>query len=525
MEQKKNKHPFFVGLLAPWLMLGCSSADMKSAEKLAKYNPSNTTQALQFVPAVEDEYPRQEASFQGTGVHYRLAKAMDVKGTIQTTAGDLVAGRVKFSGAVQGGVSLDPVSVRGKEFDSKDGKFLLKLVQGDYGVDLIPGASFLPAQRQFVKVDEANRTLNFVLSPGAVYSGLVSDGAGQPMPGVSIRAISNNGNLSSALSTTGADGRYSLAVGPNQQETHKLEFSAPENKTLPSVVFAGLPATHDATLNVQFLPLTLANITGKVLVDATGDAAIDVPVVFSAVKGPPILAARRGDTLAANSDGQAVFQTRTQGDGSFSITLPLGAWTYTMTIQPPLDRVYGGYYTPAFSPPGESVIRLPSKRAIKGKVTDPSGDPVVRAEIVIAKTVSLTESQQVQRVYTGADGHFTALLDASAQAYDVTIVPAPVSVAGHAGEFLGRCVRSGVGVGSFKETFIVSLGSLVEGYVEDMNGDPISRVSVSLVQTGGGQTEALRLMAESSAPTDDNGLFRFVMPKADLPAGCRGTGD
>lgn len=134
----------------------------------------------------------------------------------------------------------------------------------------------------------------------------------------------------------------------------------------------------------------------------------------------------------------------------------------------------------------------------------------VRAEVVLTRTVALQENQESLRLQTNDTGDFEALLDPAAAAFDVTVTPLRPPYA--------RCIRSGVSLSSLSETFIVRKGIVASGYVEDANGDPLSQIAVTLVDTPK-PTGPARVLAEA-APTGADGRFTLVVP-TDSTSGCR----
>lgn len=468
--------------------------------------------AVQFIPAVESEYPRQEAPLQYAGHHYRLRRALFYEGTLKAEDGSFQSGRVRFSGADAAGTP-DPASIRSKEVEVSGGSFIADLAPGWYIADLIPEQALLPAQRQPVELEAGSKSVEFTLRPGAVYSGVVSDAAGQPLAGVSVRALSPDGSLTSKTVATAANGRYQIAVGPDTAKTYRLEFALAD-QAVPRVTFDALPATHPTAMDVQFLAVTAVTVTGKV-VDAQKKAAADVSVAFAADDVKPIEAARRNDRGIANSTGEAIFRTKTDNAGNFSLSVPKGGWIYSLTLQPPLDRPYGGHYVSAFDfADNGAVYALAPKQAVSGQVVDQDGKPVGLAEVIVIKTLSLKDSQQVQRFYTDTQGYFQGELDASVPAYDVTVIPLRGGFA--------RCTRAAVDLSAFSEAFIVHPGVRTTGYVEDENGKALPRVSVTVVARGDAKDGVpARILAESVTPTDGRGYFELYTPVDPSLTGCR----
>lgn len=507
MEPKRIIIALFTGLMAA--CMGDGGKSDSNGSDLAEGSPSI---AVQFIPAVESEYPRQEAPLQFAGHHYRLRRSLFYEGTLKAEDGSFQSGRVRFSGADASGAP-DPASIRSKEVEVSGGSFIADLAPGWYVADLIPDQALWPAQRLPIELTADSKGVAFTLRPGAVYSGLVSDAAGQALSGVSVRAVSPDGSLTSRTVATAANGRYQIAVGPDTAKTYRLEFALAD-QAVPRVTFDALPATDPTAMDVQFLPVTAVTVTGKVI-DAGNKAAADVSVVFAANDVKPIQAARRNDRGIANSTGEAVFRTKTDNAGNFSLTVPQGNWIYSLTLQPPLDRPYGGQYVSAFDfADNGAVYELAPKRPVSGQVVDPDGNPVGLAEVIVIKTLSLKDNQQVQRFYTDTQGYFQGDLDASVPAYDVTVIPLRGGFA--------RCTRAAVDLSAFSEAFIVHPGVRTTGYVEDENGKAVPRVSVTVVARGDAKDGVpARILAESVTPTDGRGFFELYSPADPTLTGCR----
>lgn len=501
-----------IALWAGLALAACSSENDDSRRSAADLAAGSPSIAVQFVPAVESEYPRQESPLQFAGHHYRLRRSLFYEGTLEGADGSFLSGSVRFSGADASGAP-DPASVRSKEVEVSGGSFIADLAPGWYVADLLPDPEQWPAQRQPVELKPESKAVNFTLRPGALYSGVVSDAAGQPLAGVLVRAVSPDGSLSSRTVVTKPNGRYQIALGPDTDKAYRLEF-ARDDQAVPRVTFDALPATDPTTMNVQYLPVTAVTVTGKVLDDQLKPAA-DVSVVFAANDVKPIEAARRSDRGLANSAGEAVFRTKTDGAGTFAINIPQGNWIYSLTLQPPLDRSYGGMYEPAFAfADNGAVYALEPKKAVSGQVVDPDGKPVGLAEVIIIKTLSLKDSQQVLRYYTDTQGYFEGELDASVPAYDVTVIPLRGGFA--------RCTRAAVDLSAFSEAFIVHPGVRTTGYVEDENGKAVPRVSVTVVARGDVKDGVpARILAESVTPTDGRGYFELYTPADPALTGCR----
>lgn len=508
MEPKR----IIIALLASGLFAACAPESDKSAGRATSMAEGSPSIALQFVPAIESEYPRQESPLQAAGHHYRLRRSIFYEGTLQGDDGAFLSGRVRFSGADASGAP-DPASVRNKEVEVSGGSFIADLAPGWYVADLIPDQPVWPAQRRPVELKAEEKSIAFTLQPGAVYSGVVSDAAGAPLAGVSVRAVSPDGSLSSRTIVTATDGKYEIAVGPDTGKTYRIEF-ARDGQAVPRVTFDGLPATDSTVMNVQYLPVTTVTVTGKV-VDPKLQPAPDVSIVFTAVATKPIVAARRNDRGTANTSGEAVFRTKTDAAGNFSIALPQGNWNYSLTMQPSLDRAYGGKFVASFDFADNGTVHaLDGKRAVSGQVVDPDGKPVSLAEVIITKTISFTDNQQVQRFYTDSQGYFAGELDPSIPAYDVTVIPLRGGYA--------RCTRAAVDMAAFAEAFIVHPGERTVGYAEDENGKALPRVSVTMVARGDAKEGVpARILAESVTPTDGRGFFELYTPADPALTGCR----
>ncbi len=474
---------------------------------------------LQVIPADESVYPRQEFPLLATSVtnytsYFRLKPAVLLAGKVMDKRGNPVHARLRFHGAV--GERYEPTSLRRAEVDGDalDGgapaRYKVGLVPGDYVVDLLPFGGELPSQRQALRV-QPGLEVDFVLSDGVFYTGRVTDAAGRAVTDATVRAVSLAGELISNAVAVDADGRYKVALGPSRSDTFRLEFSGSTAGLLPRVQFGGLAADQDRVLDIQYLPVTITTVSGQV-VDHAGLPAASVDVVFAARDGGEVKVARRSDTMAANTEAQVTYRTRTGHDGRFSLRVPRGAWEYALTLQSPIDRTYGGLtIVPYGFTSGTDLFSLPSRKPVAGAITDDEGYPLANAEVVLARSLTYREQQQLLRVFTDRDGRFEALLDTSVSSYDVTVLPADGV---HA-----RCVRNGVTLESFTETFIVPQGVVVDGFVTDENGRGMERVSIRVVESGAGGIP--RLLGETLVPTDPSGNFRIVIPEGESGRGCR----
>lgn len=481
---------------------------------------------LQFVPADETEYPRQEATFNSPvdfspafvaatdgGIwnsgRYRLQRGIRLSGKVYTADDTLLGGRVRFQGVIDGDHTQELSLRRGEITTKQDSSYDVTLAPGPYLIDLIPDSASWPAQRQqAVNITENSSTADLRLQAGVNYRGTVSDATAMPLEGIAVRVISENGTLRSQTVTTGEDGSYRVSVGPDAEQTYRIEFAPRQADVLPRVIFGNLQANTEQELNIQYLPVTAQTVAGTVL-GPDGEPAADISVALTA-SASQIGAARRVDTAQINDEGHANFQSRTDGNGSFEIRVPEGTWSYTLRLQPPIDQPFGGLVVSDFdlTAPVKSYT-LPWKENVQGQVITDQGTPV-QADIVIRKSIAQQESHQIVRAQADANGEFTANLDPAGALFDVTIIPRDGKSA--------RCTRVGVNLSRFQETFIVRTGLRTEGYVADENGVPLQRVAVTLTEltTSG----LIRTLAESEGSTDAEGRFKLLLPPEGT-SGCR----
>lgn len=515
-------------------LLACAPSSTNNQPSADNPKRVRATYVLQFWPANETEYPRQEALFRQPekpdslapivgntqpllSAHYRLARGLRPEASLRSADGLPLDGTLRFAGA-SADHRLDPTSIRGGTYEySVASPLRVFLPPGDYAVDLQPALPLWPAQRQFIRLTSAGisstgaGTLDFVLAKGPIVHGSIRNAVGQPLAGIQVRTVASNGALASAPALSTTDGSYELALGTGAGP-FRLEFSpASTSVPLPRVVF-DVATTTDTTLSIEYLPLTPFLLRGRV-VDETGASAANVSVILTAKATTRVVAARRVDTQEYNSDGFAAYRTKTGADGSFELTIPLGSWSYVMIFQPPLDKPYGGLTVDIPNPleANHQLWSLASKRKVSGRVVS-DDNTLVSAEIVLTRTVALQENQESLRLQTNANGEFEAFLDPTAAAFDVTVTPLRPPYA--------RCIRAGVSLSSLSETFMVRKGIVATGYVEDANGNPLSQVAVTLVDAltlnPGGHP---RVLAEAT-PTEADGRFMLVVP-VDTASGCR----
>ena len=149
-------------------------------------------------------------------------------------------------------------------------------------------------------------------SPRATLHGTVRDGTGAVMPGVTITATSQAGNISQTT-TSGADGTYSLAVPPGKY-TLTATLSGFRRVTRQADVAANGSEPIDLTLEVM--------LSEEVIVTATKRESelIDVPFSIAAPTAE-VLRERGAETLEGVAANVGGFTVQNLGPGQSQVAI------------------------------------------------------------------------------------------------------------------------------------------------------------------------------------------------------------
>lgn len=238
-----------------------------------------------------------------SGLVWQLARGGAIRGHVRSSDGTAIA---------RAQVSARAASAYADDLTTADGAFAVTgLAPGDYDVS-VSDDSAGQASAKISIIGAASVEHDFTLDDGARITGIVVDTAGHPVAGLEVHA---NADENPALATSGADGRFTMAVRPGTYDVvAAVDWQHPLDA--PQVITVVARDTEDVKLVV---PEQDASIRGDVK-DATGkpvgDAFVSAyqPTTF----GAPMWRFSWND-----------HPVLTAPDGTFEIT-GLGSGSYTV---------------------------------------------------------------------------------------------------------------------------------------------------------------------------------------------------
>ncbi len=281
-------------------------------------------------------------------------------------------------------------SVHGRTIALDDlGGFALTVVPDvGYHLSVVPADPSLPVFTSALALDR-DTVIDLDIGAGAPMWGMVRDGAGAPLQGVSVRARSLMG-VATPTTTTAADGSYLLRVSPG---AWRIEALGRGNGRDPALASASVEvAAEGRQIDVVYETLTTYAVGGR-LAPGTGPGVRDGRVRFTAT-------ALEGYETSA----KLTVEARADNFGNFDTQLLAGR--YRVEAYPADDQ----HLTPVDL--GEvrvsgtldlGLVTLPPGVNAEGVVLDPEGAPVAGA-LVDCEEIGF--ARRFYSTHTDAAGHF-----------------------------------------------------------------------------------------------------------------------
>lgn len=324
-------------------------------------------------------------------------------------------------------------------------------------------------------------------------TGRVTDLTGQPIPGVAVSVES--GSFSPDVWTDDAGYYEAGGLAPGSYVVH----FTPDKPT-------GLLAEYydDAMNPTSATPVTVTPGQTTAGIDAALAPAAIVRGDVTTTSGAPVAGATVAAYSTTGAGGvQAIAQTTTDGDGSYTIAARAGTYVVAFTPQTQ-DNLLTEYYddsadfagaTPVTVAVGHDAVgidaQLTAAGSITGMVTGSDGAPVAGAAVeALSQTGGLLPS-----TVTDAEGHYTltAIPDG---AYVVRFTPAPLAnpAAGLLIQYYSgattveQATRVQVVAGQVTDHIdaALSAGGSITGTVTDAQGLPVPDVTVYPRHAAGG---------------------------------------
>ncbi|HVR11822.1 MAG TPA: carboxypeptidase-like regulatory domain-containing protein, partial [Thermoanaerobaculia bacterium] len=474
-----------------------------------------------WLKAAAPGHVAQVATAPGAGAPWRikLARALDLVGSVVDTAGRGVAGARVTAQVFAGGEPVTPV------ITDPAGRFRLRaLASGQpYKLEaaaagyakasvLAPAAVAGPRQPA---PGPAPPEIRIVLATGHGVVGKVVDRAGQPVPGIAILAVPARearalGNLSPRALESWDLGDDVLRTSSEAQGTFELRHLNPGTYRLvaggPGYVAAEQPAVavpaYGSRTDVGRIVLEASATIEGLVIDRRGAAVADAEVRLSSstpARGTADLAQLgwgRGGDLVTVSTGP---------DGRFRVADLRRDLTFEIAVRHP-------DHAPArareIKPPTREPLRIELQDGgrLTGLVSDGAGQAVfgaeVRLERVAGGDLGRFEQAYSPPAVTDAGGGFT-ISGLGAGTFDLT-----VTAAGYRPARRGR-IEVAAGQENAPIDVVLESGSSLSGRVADAAGRPCPgvRVVASPSPTGDLRSDLLRRRDQATAVVDAGGRY------------------
>jgi protocatechuate 3,4-dioxygenase beta subunit len=421
-----------------------------------------------------------------SNINFNLTRSGGISGKVTdstTSAG--------ISGIVVTAYSHNLYSWFGLTDSNGNYRIITNLATGTYNVTVFSAPGYMAKTVSGVSVTAGGEStnVNLALTKSAIISGKVLTTSGQPVPGISVTAISSDGGSFVGSAVTGPDGSYRITSGLGLGTYIVNAYSGTSFAQVPniSVVIGQETPNVNLTLNVAAQPT--GAISGRVIDENNN------PVV--------------GAGVSAGS-GQA----KSDQNGNYQISSGLPTGNYTVTV---IAAGYGtqnrtsigvteGSVTPGID---FKLVRTPASGSgrISGRVTgedNPLTNPTtsitcapVQTTITLGSSVSVSgaiipdvsgatvkivyklgSTNTTRTVTTGSDGKYN-------DAYTPTAAGSWTVQASWSGntEYLGASSAAS----SFTVSQPVTTGGILVA-VTDSSGTPVVGATVSSTSTPSGQS-------------------------------------
>ncbi|RLI14519.1 MAG: hypothetical protein DRO43_03805, partial [Candidatus Hecatellales archaeon] len=406
-----------------------------------------------------------------------LSSGYTVSGTVSDPNGNPVQGAI---------VTLwDPINQAGYGAPptGPNGNYSLSVPAGiyEFHVDPPPSSNLAMYHEMDVTIN-SDITKNVTLTSGYTVSGVVSDSNSNPVQGAQVMLWDPINQAGYGSPPTNSQGQYSLSVPAG---TYEFTVMPPLGQGLAAYSESGFTVSGDVTKNVT---LTSGSTISGVISDPNGDPVQGAfvflwdPINQAGYGGPP-----------------------TGSNGAYTMTVPNG--TYEFHIDPPPNSNLA-HYSESVTISGNTTknVTLSSGYTVSGTVSDPNGNPVQGAIVVLWDPISGAGYGRP----TDASGQYS--LTVPAGTYEFHVEPPPGSNLAIYHE-----MNVAINADTTKNVTLTS-GYTVSGVVSDSNGNPVQGAFVFL-------WDPINQAGYGGPPTDAQGQYSISVPAGtyelhvDPPAG------
>jgi uncharacterized GH25 family protein len=366
-------------------------------------------------------------------------------------------------------------------FSGSDGTYVVKgLAAGQYEVRA-DREGYAVALKTGIKVIEMETTPNvdFVLSRGGAFSGIVVDREGSPIPAANVTLYATGpvdtagGQVRSFREKTSEKGRFLIEnVTPGAYRAlAQHEIYLPSDR-IPFDIAEDETVTHEFVLEMG------ASISGTVT-DLEGNPVVEAQIWLSSTEEKIVFS--RG--ARTDSEGKYVLGGLQSGSANIRVIAP----GFVTATRKDIELRQGR--------PVEGVdFKLDSGRSISGTVTNSSGEPVGGA------TVSGSDSVSYKTAKTDEDGKFTM------SGFSEDKINLSVRAKGYV-----LLIRRGISANTEDAQLVLSTGGAVEGQAISDESMKSFVVVLYSIPEGGKQ----RRIVKQKICNDPDGFFKVE----DIPQG------
>ncbi|MFK7931510.1 MAG: carboxypeptidase regulatory-like domain-containing protein [Myxococcota bacterium] len=376
-----------------------------------------------------------------------------------------------------------------------DGRYEVLVVPSDvpYELAVTPSDPNTAMYAERVTIDGSELDIDVFIEAGVPLWGAVTDSAGDPMEGLTVNAVNEQG-LGSASVLTDAKGRYLLTVAPGQSYT--VQVGPPTGVVLPTVR-RRTEVVEEAGMQLSVaLPTTTVTAVGGPVITPSGGLVRDDDVRVHLV----------AEQIQGFEPGEASYEVEVGTDnGRFDTRVPPGTYRVEVAPQDPegpsplaLTNIRVGT-----SITSVDDLALQSKTARVGVVSDDTGQRIGGAKVTCTETGF---AGRTWNTTSDPDGGFVLTVPLA----DATCALSPPANLADQLALTQQTLAGDIALDESAEwTLVIATGSVVRGRIEArgearLDGDILDVLPSSVVEV---RDFSGRLLGV--AISDENGEFEI----------------